>query len=108
MVSEVEFDEARLVISNLLQVNLGTVNVYNFYVTNVCEGEFDCDTSAPLEKPDFTVVIENSRTGISSGVACVGCSIENSWNIVNQGDDPARSEERRVGKEYIYGWRAGD
>ena len=90
MVSEVEFDEARLVISNLLQVDLGTVNVYNFYVTNVCEGEFDCDTSAPLEKPDFSVVIENSRTGINSGVACVGCSIKNSWNLVNQGDDPAR------------------
>lgn len=90
VVADFDFDEARLVINNLLQVDLGVLNVYNFYVTKVCAGDFDCETTAPLEKPDYSVVIEGSRTGISSGVACVGCVIENAWNVVNDTDEPAK------------------
>ncbi|MCO5233626.1 MAG: hypothetical protein LC105_08010 [Chitinophagales bacterium] len=83
IVSNVEFDEARIVIRNVGQVNLGTTNVYNFYVMKGCPGEFDCQTSTALIRPDYAVVIEDSRTGINSGVACVGCTVNRPDFVIN-------------------------
>lgn len=90
MVSNVEFDEARFVIRNFANINVGTTNVYNMVVTKGCEGEFDCQTSTTLTAPDYSVVLESSRTGIGSGVACVGCSVNAPWKVLNEDDnDPA-------------------
>jgi len=90
MVSNVEFDEARFVIRNFGNVNVGTTNIYKMVITKGCEGEFDCQTSTSLTSPDYSVVIESSRTGIGSGLACTGCSVNAPWKVLNNDlNDPA-------------------
>lgn len=90
IVSNVEFDEARFVIQNFANVEIGTTNVYQFVIKQACEGILDCDTSTSITNPDYSVVIENSRTGIGSGVACVGCVVSAPWKAIDDDlDDPA-------------------
>lgn len=91
MVSNVEFDEARFVIRNFANINVGTTNVYKMVVTKGCPGEFECQTSTALTTPDYSVVVEGSRTGIDSGVACVGCSITDPAKVLSDAENDLAS-----------------
>ena len=77
-----QFDEVQISFSNILNVDLGAINIYNFVVENFCEVTLDCDTEYPIVRPNFPAVIESARTGITS-VACVGCAVNNSGNLVD-------------------------
>lgn len=96
-VSNVEFDEARFVIQNIVGVDLGITKVYNMVITKGCPGEFDCQTTTALTTPDYSVVVENARTGIESGVACVLCEIDDPENIISDNENEAARIDLAVG-----------
>ncbi|MFA7470246.1 MAG: cadherin-like domain-containing protein, partial [Weeksellaceae bacterium] len=97
IVSNTEFDEVRFVIRNFGNVNVGLTNIHKFVVMKGCEGEFDCGTSEALVRPDYSVVIENSRTGIGSGIACVECEVGNPENLINANTDDYATIDLTVG-----------
>jgi hypothetical protein len=79
-ISTKEFDEVKLEITNVLGV-LSTTRVYNVVLESFCAGPALSCTDTYLVSPSFPAVLNGSLTGI--GVACVGCSINNSQNVVD-------------------------
>lgn len=90
IVANQEFDEVRLVAGNTAQISLGTTLVYGLVIKKGCLVDFDCETSTPLTSPEYPVVIEGSRTGIISGVACVGCEVQNAQNVISNDNQTGR------------------
>jgi hypothetical protein len=80
-ISTKEFDEVKLEITNVLGV-LSTTRVYNVVLESFCAGPALSCTDTYLVSPSFPAVLNGSLTGIG-GVACVGCSINNSQNVVD-------------------------
>lgn len=77
------FNTVRISINQLLGVNLGTTQVFRAVFQKMCEGPaLPCNTTTNLILPDYPVLVNNVRTGID-GLACVGCSINNSNNVIN-------------------------
>ncbi|AUD02481.1 beta strand repeat-containing protein [Spirosoma pollinicola] len=84
------FDEVRLTVSQLAGVTLGTTSVYGVIATSFCSApSLDCadntlpkNTLIPLTNPTHPVYVDGKNTSIL-GAACVGCSINNSENIVD-------------------------
>lgn len=83
IVSNVAFDEARILIGNIVSLQLGNTNVYRMVLQRGCPGILTCLTSAELKSPNYSVVIENSRTGLNSGVACVACEVSDANKSTN-------------------------
>ena len=84
-VSTQEFDEVRLVVSNpIVGVNVGIVKVYNAFVRKVCSVPIQCDATYYLNEgaTGFPVIINSQNTGID-GVACVGCSVSDTQNVIS-------------------------
>jgi len=76
------FDEVRISVSNTLVVNLGITRVYSLVLQKFCPVVLQCNTTNYLNSPTFPVIINDERTGIS-GVACVGCSVQNTPNVIS-------------------------
>ncbi len=83
IVSNVAFDEARILIGNIVRLQLGNTNVYRMVLQRGCPGILTCLTSAELISPNYSIVIENSRTGLNSGVACVACEVADANKSTN-------------------------
>ncbi|MCC5905452.1 MAG: T9SS type A sorting domain-containing protein [Balneolaceae bacterium] len=83
-----EFDEIQITIGEgLLDVDLGTTQVYHAVLTEYCEQAFECGTNF-LSAPDFPVI---ATSGVS-GIGCVDglgvdCGVENVANIVSDDAD---------------------
>jgi len=75
------FDEVKFSITNLVSANVGTTRIYNLVLQKFCEVEIECDQTYYLTNPDFPVVINSLRTGMS-GAACVGCSVLGAPNLL--------------------------
>jgi len=76
------FNEVKLEVSNLLGVFSNT-RVYDLVVQNFCAGPpIACSTTTNLITPAYPAVIDGTLTGIS-GVACVGCSVSNTNNLID-------------------------
>ncbi|MBU3821595.1 DUF11 domain-containing protein [Flavobacteriaceae bacterium XHP0103] len=82
-VATMPFDEARLTINQTLSLDLGSTRVYGLIIEAFAEGDLECDMPTVLNNPEHSVIINNGHTGID-GVACVGCSIDNATNVINE------------------------
>jgi len=76
------FDEVKIEIENLLGVT-STTEVYNAVFQTFCAGPaLDCGVETYPTLPDYPLIINNERTGIS-GVACAGCSVDDPQNVID-------------------------
>lgn len=76
------FDEVRISVSNTLLVNLGITRVYSLVLQKFCPVVLQCNTTNYLNSPTFPVIINDERTGLA-GVACVGCSVQNTPSVIS-------------------------
>ncbi|MCG2611730.1 PKD domain-containing protein, partial [Flavobacterium sp. SM15] len=76
------FDEVQISVNQPVGVSLGITKVYNLVLQKFCPVVLECNKSYPLTNPIFPVIIDGSRTGIS-GVACVGCAVNNVDNVLS-------------------------
>ena len=76
------FNEVQLKIFNTTNIAIGEVKIYNILLQKSCLGILDCNSAQLLNSPNFPVVIESTRTGIS-GLACIGCSITGVNNVIS-------------------------
>jgi hypothetical protein len=76
------FDEVRIIYNTLVGVGF-TGQVYYPVIEKFCAGSaLVCNTQTNVSNPSYPVVIDDSQTGIT-GVACVGCSISNTENVIS-------------------------
>ena len=76
------FDEVKLEVTNLIGV-LNTTRVYNAVFQKFCAGPaLSCSTNTYLLNPTYPAIIDGALTGIN-GAVCVGCSIINTNNVVD-------------------------
>ncbi|MDI9880639.1 hypothetical protein [Flectobacillus longus] len=76
------FDEVRIIYTTLVGV-LFSGQVYYPVIEKFCAGSaLVCNTQTNASAPSYPVVIDASQTGIT-GVACVGCSINNTENVIS-------------------------
>ena len=80
-VTTAAFDEVRFSVSNTLATNVGVTRVYNVFFEKFCPIVLECSKTNYLNSPDFPVIIDDARTGVD-GVACVGCSVQNTPNVI--------------------------
>ncbi|MGJ8593354.1 MAG: DUF7507 domain-containing protein [Aquaticitalea sp.] len=82
-VTTLPFDEVQLSIQQTVGLNLGTTRIFGLVLEAFCEGELDCSMATVLSNPSHPVIINNIRTGID-GVACVGCEVDNTTNVISE------------------------
>ncbi|MEP7197030.1 MAG: hypothetical protein ABI851_10960, partial [Saprospiraceae bacterium] len=76
------FDEVRIKYTTLVGV-LFSAQVYHAVIEKFCPGpSLDCNIQTQLNNDQFPTIIVAARTGIT-GIACVGCSINNSENVIS-------------------------
>lgn len=77
------YDEVLIRGTNLASVNLGGTKVYRLVIQSFCDFvETDCNIENPLSFPAQPVFVNADRTGVN-GVACVGCEIRNTNNVID-------------------------
>lgn len=76
------YDEVRISLVQTATLNLGTTRIHRFIVENICSEIVRCDENYKLIKPDVPVFINSRRTGVT-GVACVGCFVHNTENVLD-------------------------
>ncbi len=79
-VTNMSFDEIKITL-NQNGVSLGTTKIYNAVVQKFCAATIACNQTYSFNNPDYPVVIDGLLTGLS-GVACVGCSVSNTDNLL--------------------------
>jgi len=77
------FDEVQFSVINLAGIDIGELKIYGMVVQEFCEVTLECGNTYSLSTPKFPVVIDNANSGIA-GIACVGCSVNNTKNIVSE------------------------
>ncbi len=85
-VSPVAFNEVRMVIStNVINLNLGVIQVHNFKVQKACDEPVDCSTEGTLTQEGHGAVINGSRTGVrlAAQVTLLDEPLENTGNVVD-------------------------
>ena len=70
------FDEVSITVEQTVSADVGTTNVYNAVLERFCERVLTCYDTYWLTQSDFPVIINSKNTG-TSGVACVGCAVQN-------------------------------
>lgn len=78
-----QFDEVRLIITKAAEVDLfGSTKIYDFRVLRACASPIECNEDFELiDTSTRKVVINEFRTG-PTGIACVGCSVSNPYNLL--------------------------
>ncbi len=77
-----DFDEVKLEVTNLIGI-LNTTRVYNAVFQKFCAGPaLSCSTNTYLVNPAYPAIIDGTLTGIN-GAVCVGCSVSNTNNVVD-------------------------
>ncbi|WP_107040325.1 Ig-like domain-containing protein [Brumimicrobium mesophilum] len=77
------FDEVQLTVSGSVTVDLGSTKVYGLILQRFCDGPIECSEDFVVSNPTYPVIINNALTGVE-GVACVGCEVDNSQNVISQ------------------------
>jgi hypothetical protein len=76
------FDEVRIVYNTLVGIGFSG-QVYYPVIEKFCAGSaLVCNTQTNVSNPSYPVIVDDSQTGIT-GVACVGCSISNTENVIS-------------------------
>lgn len=82
IVANQAYDEVKITFTQLVGADLGNIKIYGAIFDRLCQGTIACNNSYLLTQPEFPVVIDAEKTGIS-GVACVGCSVRDPWNVIS-------------------------
>ncbi|MDQ6479000.1 Ig-like domain-containing protein [Dyadobacter sp. LHD-138] len=82
LVATAAYDEVKITFDQVAGANLGNIKIYGAIFDKLCQGTIACNNSYFLTQPSFPVVINAPRTGIS-GVACVGCAVQDPWNVIS-------------------------
>lgn len=95
------YDEVSITFVGLVNVNLGETKIYNFISKQFCEGTIGCNGTYWLNSGQpaddrFPVFVNHLRTGID-GLACIGCSVNNSGNVVTPSSNDAAVIQIPVG-----------
>lgn len=81
-VTSQSFDEVQIQAGSLVGL-LNVTRVYRLVLQRYCAGPaLACNVQTPMVTPAYPVLINNANTGIG-GLACVGCSINGSNNIID-------------------------
>ncbi|WP_158838366.1 T9SS type A sorting domain-containing protein [Polaribacter sp. L3A8] len=80
-----EFDEVRIKFNTTVGVNLGTLKIYNSIIKKMCSTTLECNTTYALTTPTFSTYVDFQQTGVS-GLACVGCTVSNTGNVLSSDD----------------------
>jgi len=83
IVANQNYDEVKISFNQLAGADLGNIRIYGAIFDKLCQGTIACNNSYVLTQPQFPVVIDVPKTGIS-GVACVGCSVLDPWNVISE------------------------
>ncbi len=82
-VSNLPFDEIRLVISQPLSVNLGSIHVYYPIVKTYCQGPVaECNTFTQWQQPIYPIEVNYLDSGINS-LACVNCTFSDPTHLID-------------------------
>lgn len=83
-VAQVPFDEIQIEFNQLGSVNpLGTISIYRAVVQRACVTAVVCNQTRYLTAPDFSAVVEGTRTGFSGAASIGSSSIQDPWNVVS-------------------------
>ncbi|MBZ4188235.1 Ig-like domain-containing protein [Niabella beijingensis] len=92
VIAKVPFDEVKISFNSLLDVNLGSVQIYDAVWQRNCETPLPCNTTSILKTPDFGVVIDGALTGFN-GLVGAGSVVRDPQNLINASNtDFARIE----------------
>ncbi len=81
LVSTVSYDEVKITFNQLAGADLGNIKIYGAIFDKLCQGTIACNNSYLLTQPDFPVVINTARTGVS-GAVCALCNVKDAWNVI--------------------------
>lgn len=82
-VTTTSVDEVKLTLAQPVNVNLGTTLMYSAIFRKFCQGpDLACNTLTAIHSPQYPVYINTAHTGFT-GAACVGCSIEDPGNVID-------------------------
>lgn len=82
LVATAAYDEVKITFDQVAGANLGNIKIYGAIFDKLCQGTIACNNSYFLTQPAFPVVINAARTGVT-GVACVGCAVQDPWNVIS-------------------------
>lgn len=82
LVATAAYDEVKITFDQVAGANLGNIKIYGAIFDKLCQGTIACNNSYFLTQPEFPVVINAPLTGVS-GVACVGCAVQDPWNVIS-------------------------
>lgn len=83
--SRVQFDEVQLEVQSLASL-LTNLKIYNLTLQRYESGTLDdCNELTRLTNPEHPVMVEGANTKIAG--ACVGCSITDVQNVINESPD---------------------
>lgn len=81
-VTALPFDEVKLTVTQGVSANIGTTEVYGLVLKSFCAGTLTCNTLTQMYEPAQPVYVDMLHTGID-GIGCVGCSLNNTQNIID-------------------------
>lgn len=76
------FNDVKITFERLAGVNTGVINVYSLLVERLCGATLTCNTTYYPRNPEFPVIINSARTGVT-GTVCAGCAVSNPENLIN-------------------------
>lgn len=76
-----EFDEVQIKFTSTLSVDLGVTKIYNLIIQQFCDNIIEADTTYWLSAPDFPVMINEKKSGLSD-LACALCLISEMENLI--------------------------
>lgn len=77
------FDEIQISFNSVLAADVSTTSIYRAVIERFCPAATPvCRALTPLTNPTYPVYINNQRSGVDA-VACVGCSITGTENVIS-------------------------
>ncbi|UFH53027.1 Ig-like domain-containing protein [Spirosoma sp. KNUC1025] len=82
-VASSEFNGIKITLTNGASLDLGQTKIYSAIVKKFCTAANPvCGTMTNLKNPTYPVYVNSKNTGVGS-VACAGCTINNSENVID-------------------------
>jgi hypothetical protein len=86
-ISNLPFDEIKLVINQPLAVNLGSIHVYYPIVKSYCQGPpAQCNIFTKWQQPVYPIEVNYLDSGIN-GLACVNCDFSDPTHLIDEDAD---------------------
>ncbi len=77
------FNTVRIRMIQPVGLSVGTTRIYRAVLQSFCPGDpLPCNTPTAMAAPSHPVFINSLNTGIES-LACIGCSVNNTENLIN-------------------------